>query len=162
MAMLAAKSYPTSVSSATHGQTRNFSESSQRTMMSASAVLQDPLFSSPTESEFSEISDELESVRAWDENKVVDWLHSIRCGQYEPLFRANNFTGSNLLECDPKILQEMGIKKVGDRVRINIAIKQLRNKSADRRRRRNRDSLAVLEGYASSDSPRAHHSRSQA
>jgi mitogen-activated protein kinase kinase kinase len=130
--------------------------------MSTSAVLQDPLFSSPTDSEFSEIYDELESVRAWDENKVVDWLHSIRCGQYEPLFRANNFTGSNLLECDPKILQEMGIKKIGDRVRINIAIKQLRNKSADRRRRRNRDSLAVLEGYTSSDSPRAHHSRSQA
>ena len=59
----------------------------------------------------------------------------------------------------------MGIKKIGDRVRINVAIKQLRNKPSLLRTKRNRDSLAVLEGYAvtppSSDSPRAPGSRSQ-
>src|ERR1700761_1422972 len=58
---------------------------------------------------------------------------------------ANNFNGDNLIECDQKILQEMGIKKVGDRVRIFVAIKQLRNKFAPLRNRRNRDSLAALE-----------------
>jgi mitogen-activated protein kinase kinase kinase len=42
-----------------------------------------------------------------------------------------------LLECDQKILQEMGIKKVGDRVRIFIAIKQLRNKSGTTSRQKN-------------------------
>lgn len=43
--------------------------------------------------------------------------------------KANNFNGDNLLECDQKILQEIGIKKIGDRVRIFVAIKQLRNKT---------------------------------
>ena len=95
--------------------------------------------------------------RLWDDKRIAEWLRSIRCGQYETLFRANNINGDNLLECDQAILQEMGIKKVGDRVRMIVAIKQLRGKSAVRRRR-NRDSLAALEGRqytpSSSDSPR--------
>ena len=130
-----------------------------------SLALQDGLFTSPTNSEFSDVYDGLDSVRAWDEKKVGEWLQSIRCGQYESLFKANNFTGESLLECDQKILSEIGIKKIGDRVRINVAIKQLRNKSSVLRTRRNRDSLAVLDGFvgtpSSSDSPRTHASRSQ-
>lgn len=96
----------------------------------------------------------------------MDWLRSIRCGQYEQLFRTNNFTGANLLDCDQKILQEMGIKKIGDRVRIFVAIKQLRNKIGTMRARRSRDSLAALENQAhtpsSTESPRPMHSRNQA
>lgn len=58
---------------------------------------------------------------------------------------ANNFNGDNLLECDQKILQEMGIKKIGDRVRIFVAIKQLRNKAISNRKLRNMVScLAVI------------------
>ena len=96
----------------------------------------------------------------------MDWLRSIRCGQYEHLFRVNNFTGANLLECDQKILQEMGIKKIGDRVRIFVAIKQLRNKSGLMRARRSRDSLSALESHAhtpsSAESPHPAHSRTPA
>ncbi|KAA8643087.1 hypothetical protein EYZ11_006187 [Aspergillus tanneri] len=103
------------------------------------------LFTSPTESEFSGGHDPLDAVRSWDEKQVVAWLHSINCGQYEPLFRANNFNGSNLIECDQKILQEMGVKKIGDRVRIFVAIKQLRNKSAANRKQRNINQLASWE-----------------
>lgn len=51
---------------------------------------------------------------------------------------ANHFNGDNLLECDQKILQEIGIKKIGDRVRIFIAVKQLRNKALANRRKRDR------------------------
>ena len=50
---------------------------------------------------------------------------------------ANNFDGNSLMECDQKILQEMGIKKIGDRVRIFVAIKQLRNKSVANRKQKN-------------------------
>ena len=25
--------------------------------------------------------------RAWDEKRVITWLHSIKCGQYEPIFK---------------------------------------------------------------------------
>nr|ABH09725.1 STE11-like protein [Talaromyces marneffei] len=106
------------------------------------------MFTSPTESEFSVNNDGLDSVRSWDEKKVADWLHSIRCAQYEPLFKANNFNGDNLLECDQKILQEIGIKKIGDRVRIFVAIKQLRNKALINLKKNNKDPLAALEATA--------------
>jgi mitogen-activated protein kinase kinase kinase len=162
--MLASKSpYTANVGSSQHSLSRNISESSVRTQ-TTSMALQDGLFTSPTDSEFSDVYDGLDSIRAWDEKKVGEWLHSIRAGQYESLFKANNFTGESLLECDQKILSEMGIKKIGDRVRINVAVKQLRNKSQILRSRRNRDSLAMLDGYAgtpsSSDSPRTHGSKS--
>jgi mitogen-activated protein kinase kinase kinase len=50
-----------------------------------------------------------------------------------------------LLECDQKILQEMGIKKVGDRVRIFVAIKQLRTKTGPTCRAKNMvRSIALL------------------
>lgn len=50
---------------------------------------------------------------------------------------ANHVNGDNLLELDQKILAEMGIKKVGDRVRLFVAIKQLRNKAMLERKKRN-------------------------
>ena len=166
MALLASKpSFPTAAaSSSSQMPGRNFSDASHRTQVS-SAALQDGIFTSPTNSEFSDASDGLGLVRAWDEKRVTDWLHSIRCGQYEQLFKSNNVTGDSLLECDQRILSEMGIKKIGDRVRINVAIKQLRNKSSSLRTKRNRDSLAALEGYAitsvPSESPRNYGLRSQ-
>lgn len=104
------------------------------------------------------------AYRSWDEKKVVEWLHTLRCGQYEAVFRgkglprllfcrqttdtrcqpiANNFTGDNLLDCDQKILQEMGIKKIGDRVRISVAAKQLRTKTITFRKSRNRVSFPI-------------------
>lgn len=58
---------------------------------------------------------------------------------------ANNVTGSNLIECDQLVLKEMGIKKIGDRVRIFVAIKQLRTKAIGNNRKRMRDSIAALE-----------------
>ncbi|KAF9890942.1 ATP binding [Aspergillus nanangensis] len=112
-------------------------------------------FTSPTESEFS-VHDGLEAVRSWDEKQVISWLYSINCSQYEHLFKANNFNGNNLIECDQKILQELGIKKIGDRVRIFVAIKQLRNKSVINRKQRNMDKLAALEVSGRSSLIRPH------
>ena len=73
-------------------------------------------------------------------------------------------TGNNLIECDQLVLKEMGIKKIGDRVRIFVAIKQLRTKAIGSNKKRMRDSIAALEankgpGYSpytpsSSGSPR--------
>lgn len=57
----------------------------------------------------------------------------------------NNVTGSNLIECDQLVLKEMGIKKIGDRVRIFVAIKQLRTKAIGNTKKRMRDSIAALE-----------------
>ena len=57
----------------------------------------------------------------------------------------NNVTGSNLIECDQNVLKEMGIKKIGDRVRIFVAIKQLRTKAVGNQKKRTRDSIAALD-----------------
>src|SRR3569833_402368 len=68
-------------------------------------------FASPTESEFSD-ADGPDSVKNWDEDKVCEYLRSIKCGEYEKIFRKNHINGENLLEMDKEVLKEMGIEKV--------------------------------------------------
>lgn len=94
-------------------------------------------FASPTESEFSE-SDGPDSVKNWDEDRVCDYLVSVKCGEYEKLFRKNHINGENLLEMDKDVLKEMGIEKVGDRVRLFLCIKKLRTKAYANQKKRNR------------------------
>lgn len=62
--------------------------------------------------------------------------------------KVNNVTGGILIECDQAVLKEMGIKKIGDRVRIFVAIKALRNKTTGNPKKRSRDSLAVVDTRA--------------
>jgi mitogen-activated protein kinase kinase kinase len=57
----------------------------------------------------------------------------------------NNVNGNNLIECDQVVLKEMGIKKIGDRVRIFVAIKQLRTRAVGNYKKRTRDSIAALD-----------------
>ena len=87
------------------------------------------LFTSPTESEFSDSyrDNAMDSVQEWDEARVGDWLKSLGCGQYVDLFRRNNINGENLMDMDQNVLKEMGIKKIGDRVRIGSQAKVFRN-----------------------------------
>lgn len=54
---------------------------------------------------------------------------------------ANNINGEMLLECDQSVLKEMGVTKVGDRVRIFVAVKELRTKAYGNSRNRNRVNL---------------------
>ncbi|KAF2768664.1 mitogen-activated protein kinase, partial [Teratosphaeria nubilosa] len=125
------------------------------------------VFTSPTESEFSETCKDSarDSVMDWDEVRVGDWLRSINCGQYVELFRRNNINGENLMDMDAATLKEMGINKVGDRVRIGAQAKLFRNTVYKRSSKRsiNRHSLATLDGNTqltppSSGSPRPLHS----
>lgn len=75
----------------------------------------------------------------------------------------NHINGENLMEMDQPQLKDMGIKKVGDRVRIGSQAKQLRNKEYRKASKRitNRQSLATLDNTAytppSSGSPRPLH-----
>ncbi|PFH59873.1 hypothetical protein XA68_11765 [Ophiocordyceps unilateralis] len=100
-------------------------------------------FPSPTESDFSDASGP-DSVKHWDEDRVADYLRSINCAEYEKLFRMNHINGENLLELDKEVLLEMGIEKVGDRVRLFLGIKKLRMKAYANQKKRNRDSFAGL------------------
>ncbi|KAK3643208.1 ATP binding [Elasticomyces elasticus] len=124
------------------------------------ATAQNPthVFTSPTESEFSDTyrsttttsdpSSTFAAIETWDEAKVADWLRSINCAQYIPLFLQNHINGENLLEIDKNMLKEIGIKKLGDRVRINEKARQMRGRVLRRGGRRavNRTSLATLDG----------------
>lgn len=100
-------------------------------------------FASPTESEFSDV-DGSESAKRWDEDQVGDWLRSVNCGDYEKLFKKNNINGENLLEMDKAVLQEMGIEKIGDRVRLFLGIKKLRTKAYANQKKRNRVSIRLF------------------
>ncbi|KJZ77023.1 hypothetical protein HIM_03344 [Hirsutella minnesotensis 3608] len=99
---------------------------------------------SPTESDFSDVEGP-GSVRRWDEDRVCEYLKSINCGDYDKLFRKNHINGENLLELDKETLQEMGIDKVGDRVRLFLGIKKLRTKAYANQKKRNRESTATLD-----------------
>ncbi|KAK3052116.1 ATP binding [Extremus antarcticus] len=126
------------------------------------------VFTSPTESEFSEsFADPRDGVQDWDEARVCDWLRSINCGQYVEIFRRNNINGENLMDIDQATLKEMGIKKIGDRVRIGAQAKVFRSNVYKRTSKRNinrvQHSLAALDGNTtmtspSSGSPRTLHS----
>lgn len=94
-------------------------------------------FASPTESEFSD-GDGPDSVKYWDEDRVCDYLRSVKCGDYEKIFRKNHINGENLLEMDKEVLKEMGIDKVGDRVRLFLGIKKLRTQAYANQKKRNR------------------------
>lgn len=107
---------------------------------------QNQSFSSPTESEFSDL-DGPESAKHWDEDKVCDWLTSVNCGDYKKLFKKNNINGENLLEMDKAVLQEMGIDKIGDRVRLFLGIKKLRTKAYANQRKRNRVSCVYCPSH---------------
>ncbi|KAI6250729.1 Serine/threonine-protein kinase STE11 [Erysiphe necator] len=110
---------------------------------------------SPTDSGFFDVDDP-ESTKNWDEEKVCEWLKNVNCGEYESLFRKNNINGPNLLEMDKVVLQEMGITKIGDRVRLYLNIKKLRVRSYSNQKKRGRESLATLDTLTSfsSDSSR--------
>ncbi|KAL9083296.1 MAG: hypothetical protein Q9159_005859 [Coniocarpon cinnabarinum] len=112
------------------------------------------IYASPTDSEFSENYSDSDDVRRWDERRVGDWLRSINASQYVDLFRVNNITGENLMDIDQSVLKEMGVQKVGDRVRIGAQAKLFR-KNEYQRRQRIRDSIAAQEHTPpSSASPR--------
>lgn len=94
-------------------------------------------FPSPTESEFSD-DDDPDAVKNWDEERVCEYLRTVKCGDYERLFLKNHINGENLLEMDKEVLKEMGIDKVGDRVRLFLSIKKLRTKAYANQKKRNR------------------------
>jgi hypothetical protein len=144
MAMLASKTpFPALVSTSSNLSSSSAQTATLHSSRRAPAVMaSSQSFASPTESEFSDVEGP-ESAKNWDEERVCDWLRSVKCAEYEKLFRKNNINGENLLEMDKAVLQEMGIDKIGDRVRLFLGIKKLRTKAYANQKKRNRVSAAV-------------------
>ncbi|KAK9470373.1 kinase-like domain-containing protein [Dipodascopsis tothii] len=87
-----------------------------------------PALPSPTSPAFSEPAGLADEVSRWTELSVGEWLRSVNCAKYVELFADNHIDGEALLACDQNVLRELGILKVGDRVRLYVAIKNLRSK----------------------------------
>lgn len=142
MAMLASKS-PYSAGLGSNQSTLVPSSSTQSSYppprRTATIPTSQQSFASPTESEFSESAD---SVKFWDEDRVCEYLRSVKCGDYEKIFRKNHINGEVLIEMDKEVLKEMGIDKVGDRVRLFLGIKKLRTQAYAKKR--NRVSVGVF------------------
>lgn len=112
---------------------------------SSAAVNGHGVFTSPTESEFSEsYRDGKESVLDWDEDRVAEWLKSIKCSEYVDIFRKNNINGENLMDIDQSTLKEMGVKKIGDRVRIGTQAKVFRSNVYKRTSKRHINRVCLL------------------
>jgi mitogen-activated protein kinase kinase kinase len=140
MAMLAKTTFPTSLGGTPAMVTTDYSSGLPTSRRIPALAGNSHGYSSPTESEFSD-SDGPDSVKNWDEDRVCDYLASVKCGEYEKLFRKNHINGENLLEMDKEVLKEMGIDKVGDRVRLFLSIKKLRTKAYANQKKRNRVSV---------------------
>ncbi|WFD34220.1 mitogen-activated protein kinase kinase kinase [Malassezia cuniculi] len=71
------------------------------------------------------------TIREWTVEQVSQWLRDANLTQHVELFSKNHINGDALLQIDQSHLKEMGITSVGERVRLNGAIRQLHKRSAD-------------------------------
>lgn len=81
------------------------------------------MFVSLIEFDFFDV-DGFDFVKNWDEDKVCEYLCSVKCGEYEKLFCKNYINGENFFEMDKEVFKEMGIDKVGDCVCLFFGIKK--------------------------------------
>ncbi|KAH8928119.1 Pkinase-domain-containing protein [Atractiella rhizophila] len=72
----------------------------------------------------------MDQVKSWNDAQVKQWMIENRVGNYADLFAKNDIRGSVLLDMDQESLKELGLRLVGDRTKIMIAIKKLRAQCA--------------------------------
>ncbi|KAJ2875044.1 ATP binding [Coemansia aciculifera] len=68
----------------------------------------------------------LQQVLQWSESRVCQWVRDQGFGKYEAAFRENLVNGEALVELDYGLLKELSVRTVGERVRLNLAIRRLR------------------------------------
>ncbi|CDS10232.1 hypothetical protein LRAMOSA02908 [Lichtheimia ramosa] len=68
----------------------------------------------------------LEEVHSWSEAKVAEWLSHLNQGRHRNKFIENNITGAVLLDLDNEALKAMDIRTVGERVKLLVAVRSLR------------------------------------
>ncbi|KLT39908.1 hypothetical protein CC85DRAFT_339519 [Cutaneotrichosporon oleaginosum] len=69
-------------------------------------------------------------VKSWGDNQIADFLRLYRCDQYTLLFHRNDIDGKVLLDLDMSSLKEIGITKIGDRVKLLSGVRELRKRAA--------------------------------
>lgn len=71
----------------------------------------------------------LPPVLEWQAKDVASFLTALKCGHLAPVFEQNDITGDVILELDVGHLKEMGVSRVGDRVRLQVGLKALKSSS---------------------------------
>ncbi|KAK8846738.1 hypothetical protein IAR55_005825 [Kwoniella newhampshirensis] len=69
-------------------------------------------------------------LRSWGQQEMTAFLDLYRCGQYASVFQQNDIDGKVLMDLDMTALKDMGISKVGERVKLLAGIKDLRRRAA--------------------------------
>ncbi|WWC59189.1 uncharacterized protein I303_101738 [Kwoniella dejecticola CBS 10117] len=72
-------------------------------------------------------------LRGWGQSELTAFLNLYRCGQYASAFQRHDIDGKVLLDLDMAALKEIGIAKVGERVKLLGGIKDLRRRAAGSR-----------------------------
>ncbi|ORX34363.1 hypothetical protein BD324DRAFT_635574 [Kockovaella imperatae] len=83
-----------------------------------------PLFRPPPNQLFSTY------LKSWGPQEMTSFLSLYKCAHYAPVFQRNDIDGKVLLDLDMASLKEMGISKVGERVKLLGGIKELRKRAA--------------------------------
>lgn len=72
----------------------------------------------------------LEFVKQWSDVHVSKWLYEAKVPQHAARFREHDIRGDVILDLDQSTLKETGIISVGDRIKILVAVKALRQRCA--------------------------------
>lgn len=81
-----------------------------------------PLLRAPSHMSFSAYLGE------WTPDQLGQFLSMHKCGHYVDVFQRNDIDGKVLLDLDMQSLKEMGVSKVGERVKLLSGIKDLRRR----------------------------------
>ncbi|KAI9593495.1 kinase-like domain-containing protein [Syncephalis fuscata] len=81
-------------------------------------------------------------IRNWSEQQVVAWLTENQFGHYADTFLENDVNGQVLVELDNTLLKELDVPTVGERVKIMVALKKLRQACVNATRRALQDEMA--------------------
>ena len=72
----------------------------------------------------------LELIKTWTDFDVARWLSEHKIGHLANVFKANDIRSDVILDLNQESLKEMGIKSVGERIRILSAVKGLRQRNS--------------------------------
>ncbi|KAH9821722.1 hypothetical protein DFH28DRAFT_846796, partial [Melampsora americana] len=62
----------------------------------------------------------------WSDDQVLNWLQDLELSHLALIFAENDIVGDVLLDVDQAALKEMGVSKVGDYVKVIVAVKDLK------------------------------------
>lgn len=70
------------------------------------------------------------NVDLWNTEEVGEWLEAIGLGEYKVVFAENCIEGELLASMSKTDIKELGVEKVGHRVKLDKEIKKLISESA--------------------------------